>query len=769
MKDSTCVTVLAIILLDIFCVLPMQAQQGNTLFDAMARPAPETYAALKMEDYNHVTNSGSSTVKFKVGELRAEGHFTEVNLAYSLQGIRAAEVSGVAGLGWNLGIGASLVRTVNGKPDESTFGLLKEPERARVVMKVFNGNFLIDNTPITPSEGSTFVQAWPARYDAGPDVFSYVVDGVSGQFRFTRSGSISHLPIKNIKVAKAVDLSWIEITSPSGLVYRFGGSDGLNTSVVDASNLRAPVGTRGPDAEDWDIGTTSKWHLTSIKDPAGRVLVSIQYKRAEYIVEKVNDGVQRRSVITCADCQGSYRDELYRSDNYYVGQIDPRTQTPFFKRYTVNYFPIIIRNEFTNRSVTFQYDLGREDVLSENSSFSPLILRKVITNDGYKSKTYQLFHNYTGVSGSADQWYDKRLILDSIRLIDYALEVQRTIAFSYEYDKSPNGRYVSPSRLSPGVDHWGFFNTLASGSRNMLDRFPLGRHYAMDYNANTYIAIEHPTGSGIDRNPTIIGSKHGSIKRYTDSDGWSVSYTYGQHIVKSFIPPVPTGNATIKNSIYGCAVEGTGCDRANCVYPIEMAYDCPTIPSDPKSTVQDVVVDFAMAPNFRITLNEFELDSRSPNNRNVRCNEPWPRDPNRTRYSARVDVWYQGRNWYRILGPTLSRQQVWFSLQEMFPLVAFPSSGTATIRIAVNAVHGTIGVDHYEYTQEITPPPQVRNVGGIRIEAVSIQDMITGATNLTNYTYLEPSNMSSGRLLQEPIYGYQVSDQGGCQDYCSIY
>ena len=98
------------------------------------RPSPEVYAALKIDAATRLSNTGATTVSVPLGSIESGSHEVSANLHYSTGGVKAAEVPTYIGLGWSMGIGASLTRVVEGGvTDEKDSGYLGDRLQAQQI------------------------------------------------------------------------------------------------------------------------------------------------------------------------------------------------------------------------------------------------------------------------------------------------------------------------------------------------------------------------------------------------------------------------------------------------------------------------------------------------------------------------------------------------------------------------------------------------------------------------------------------------------------
>ncbi len=419
-------------------------------------PAPEAYAALKMEDYGSVSNSGSGNLSTELFSLSAEGQSLPVSLSYSLGGVRASEIASHVGLGWNLSIGASLTRIVHGEPDEAPEGYLRESRRTTAMALYVQCQDQVQYACDALDQNmQAYDDALSQGYDLGPDAFKYTVGGISGQFRLDAEGRIRYQPVTNVRITYAKDLSWIEITDPDGKIWRFGSDAGLLARPVDVLGLGQPINgdnqtTRNPTRQ-------TKWNLTSVSDATGREVFAVTYVPSAFSTESEVPCTESQSTYQCIGINTKTTTCAEQSAKPSAGTLtDETTGTIYRTDDQLTWLPSKISNPLTERSISFGYASDREDVgqsLNPATSFGPAKrLTSVSYDDGDQVLTKRLEQVYASAK-DADAYYERKLILTAIEARGADGEVYNRESFTYDMPRAAATRRTPGLRrsLTPGA------------------------------------------------------------------------------------------------------------------------------------------------------------------------------------------------------------------------------------------------------------------------------------------------------------------------------
>jgi hypothetical protein len=284
------------------------------------------------------------------------------------------------------------------------------------------------------------------KLDPEPDLYTYNVAGLSGQFVYGPEGALL-LPFQHIRINPTSEnlFEWT-ITSKDGVQYIFGSTADLG------------VPERHPSIE-WTTNTAngswgnyrSSWYLREIRSPHGDILMSFHYTNHEL------EG-------NAASCyrNGTYRE---RSDSRFDGSsyLCARIFTPALSRI-----------ETPTRTVRFVASSDRRDEPFGGDVLARLARVDVETASGEPIKSYILEHEY--FNDSVDE--ARRLRLESIREISASGDLEgRHHSFDYVGDDGDPGGPRLPKYGSHQKDIWGYFNNtsvtyLHHGAPSLLPDIP---------------------------------------------------------------------------------------------------------------------------------------------------------------------------------------------------------------------------------------------------------------------------------------------------------
>jgi YD repeat-containing protein len=217
-----------------------------------------------------------------------------ISLIYTADGFKPQKRSDFVGLDWILNAGGCITREVYGSPDESNprsapasehligneMGYLLTLQKTNfnyTKTKVWNFDPSIVYVNDVTDNSYYYLQMVESRFvDYQPDLFMFNFNGHTGRFMINSDGSAiandkgyqvnifgltEQFPFETI----LPETSSIQITTPDGYVYEFGGS---------LENLEFAISfTNG---SGWQIGSTRPvilaWHLSKITAPNGRTV-----------------------------------------------------------------------------------------------------------------------------------------------------------------------------------------------------------------------------------------------------------------------------------------------------------------------------------------------------------------------------------------------------------------------------------------------------------------------------------------------------------------
>lgn len=140
-------------------------------------------------------NTGAVSQYIPIWQASQDDLNIPVFLSYNSNGIKVSEVSGIAGLTWNLVIGGSVIVEQRGLYDLDYSGL---PELGSGFS---TSGDLVDDIPISLEFLMNSVHGEYNEFsDTEPDIFHYNFPGSSGKFVFNNNGEIVSLTDKSLKI-----------------------------------------------------------------------------------------------------------------------------------------------------------------------------------------------------------------------------------------------------------------------------------------------------------------------------------------------------------------------------------------------------------------------------------------------------------------------------------------------------------------------------------------------------------------------------------------
>lgn len=360
-------------------------------------------------------STGIPSISIPIFEINVPGIRIPVSLDYHGGGIKVSENAPSTGLGWSLtGIG-TVSRQIVGIQDEyNNSGLFYSPDPDSVA-----------NNPSLFYQYLFNVQRGLA--DNEPDIFSYNINGGSGNFSFRRDRSILQVPFTANKISyNGLDFT---ITDPEGVVYIFDVKTFTSSSTASIIN-NAPV----------------SWRLSKMVAPNSVDTIYFSYETA------CNPSFQKIENFShflgySVSCTYNNTGAVYQ--NY--PQYSYTTQT-------VNEaYPREIK--WRGGKIVFINNCDRQDVsgsamrLSEVQVYSNL-------NGNYKLiKKTTLHHSYFNSTGTEFAFVNdttadkkKRLRLDSVRFMPVAGSYPPQV-YTITYDTTK----MAPKE-SEAMDRWGYNN-----------------------------------------------------------------------------------------------------------------------------------------------------------------------------------------------------------------------------------------------------------------------------------------------------------------------
>ncbi len=432
---------------------------------------PEATSLGKYGEYPVSLYSGVPNIQIPIYQIDHGRIKIPISLSYHAGGIKVEEIAPSVGLGWALGAGGAITRSVRSMPDEQEYvggwNFYTDP---RPVQNMINPPNDVDSVLAYKNYWGRIIQG---TVDGEPDSYSFNFGNYSGKFLYHQvDGKFYCAPHTAFRIER--DQSTFKITDENGIQYTFESTE---TSLREAQNAE-------------QVETITTWFLTHIYDPVSTRSVSFTY--AAYTI-----------TYPVTSSQSHYM-PMYGSD-----QLVSAKQNPFYSLKRLK------RIDFEEGYIKFEHNQFRCDLPGD----SALTGIKVYNSAGLLIKHYSLDYDYfftapysniSQICNSSTEAVNKRLKLLRVNQLPVDGSSLTPLTHTFAYNETE-----LPSRMSYSQDHWGFYNgknntylfppavmnltsqtvSLPGGDRNidsnytqaaMLNRitFPTGGHTNFQYESN---------------------------------------------------------------------------------------------------------------------------------------------------------------------------------------------------------------------------------------------------------------------------------------------
>lgn len=397
-------------------------------------PSPDTYALGKYGDIPVQLYTGVPDISVPIYTVTEKDISVPISLSYHGSGIKVDETASSVGLGWVLNAGGVITRSIRGKAEYLSNGMLA-PVRADIPACTNCSNASAIDNFVSQHYLTAVVDG---QLDGEPDIFYYNFNGRSGKFFFDKNG----IPVLNKD--DALKISWIE-----GQAF-----NSESFEILDELGIKYEFSEREYTWYGTNEGSrVSAWYLSKIISPTGNMIEFTYdiytYSKTEraYVSQFINIPVNGNS----GQIVGLGPNDLTYTGNYETGLMITQINTP-------------------KEKIVFSYLGGRLDLPSTigvRVSLDKISIQNSIDNSPFKS-----FHLYTSYFEANDskkydgptpnkfQHLNYRLRLDSVKQVSATALSSPPYKFFYLGDNDPltDDPYTLPYRLSPAQDFWGYYN-----------------------------------------------------------------------------------------------------------------------------------------------------------------------------------------------------------------------------------------------------------------------------------------------------------------------
>lgn len=409
----------------------------NKLYDEQLlkkiKPIAPTSASLgRYGDHPVDLSTGQVPIEIPLYEIKSGDLSVPIKLKYHSGGIKLNQEASWVGLGWNLDFGGSVVRTVNGFPDE------KENPEVPDVEKVLEE---MDNDPKGDNcydKYNLWNKAKDYQCSFRPDLFCYNIGNLSGSF-FLINDSI--VTTASVPIAGCINNNTHRLVSPDGNVYIFNASE---TTTISSSHVKMPP-------------YTSTYYISSIISPNGTDTIRYNYQNSGEYSTRTGTTYQGVSIINRVIIYRAPEESEWKpqqeilpipltGNDIYVGSV--KTIKPQY---------IFFRGGRITFNLSERKDLATVSGNITCKKLDNIVIERKTSNKYETVKKIEFHYSYFGETlTDSDAPQKLRLCLDSITEYgkgDDELYTLRLIA-SFDY----YGKKQLPDKNAYSVDYWGYYN-----------------------------------------------------------------------------------------------------------------------------------------------------------------------------------------------------------------------------------------------------------------------------------------------------------------------
>jgi YD repeat-containing protein len=486
MKSNPYHFLILMVISSIFCTSILGQSPNLIELPNFTPRTPVSTAFDRYGEYPVSMYTGVPEISIPLFEIKTSKFTIPITLTYHASGIKVNDFASWVGLGWSLNAGGRVSRKVMGEDDLN------------------NRRNVRDSSSIHPEDSTGVDLDWlrlvlaKAGDDTEPDIYTYDFPGKSGQFLFDNSKKPIMIPYSGVKVAGYYTPN--RLIDENGNTYNFDQTDGLQVFYTDRDHAPVPI---------------NEWFLTKMVDAGKTDSVRIDYKTLGVAVQGLDyydytvlddnatfslsypwvPAYQHGNSGSISATITSYGDDFVPS------KID-------FSQGIVKFIP-----SATNRLdrpyidyVTGFKSLDRIEIYSKEDTTTPI-------------KTILFYESYFINSSEPDTSGNKRLKLDSLRILDKSSHVVQRYKFDY------NTTFKLPTYSSKSKDLWGYFN--GKTNDNLLPRMTvdfINDNFYGNQGNTTQVTIGSSNQTG--RDPSEEQMQAYILKQITFPTGGYTTFNY---------------------------------------------------------------------------------------------------------------------------------------------------------------------------------------------------------------------------------------------------
>lgn len=403
-----------------------QSEADPSFVPTVIPPSPTSFELGRYGQIPVGLYTGTPNVSIPLHTIKTKNFEIPISLSYNSNGIKVDQIASWVGMGWSLNAGGIVTRVVKGIEDEY-------PANLSIPAYI---NILCNNTL------DFLEEVWNDYYDTEPDMFSYNFNGYSGKFVIFHRGTtnfweVKQIPQTNLKIEVNADNNYgnlllFKITTPDGIIYKFGGSlhetsKSLNTSAGCSRSFNREI--------------TTTWHLFSIEQPNIETITFEYELPHEYTYYTgINQSVtvyNYTDPVACVnppECNNSWVEKTCRQAL--------QVKTFRLKKIITDVEEISFISSLSTRTDLSDYRLDRVEITDKINQ-----QKKAIQLNYFNSNSIGPINSYNDL-----EQLGHRLFLESVYFYDSDNKFDSKYKLDYNF---PNDL---PRRLSTAQDHWGYFN-----------------------------------------------------------------------------------------------------------------------------------------------------------------------------------------------------------------------------------------------------------------------------------------------------------------------